>query len=74
MAAAAIRLAWKPDQAVFRFLDALASASGFERDLAEGYLTRARERKVTWLLRRMLAREGREDVRDRLRSILDQRG
>jgi hypothetical protein len=74
VAAAAVRLAWKPEQAVFRFLDALASPSGFERDLAERYLTRAKARKVTWLLRRMLAREGREDVRDRLRAILDERG
>lgn len=74
LAAAAIRLAWEPEKAAFRFLDALASKEGFERDLGEAYLVKSKGRKVTWLVRRMLAREGREDVRDRLRAILERRG
>jgi HEAT repeat protein len=73
LAAAAVHLRWDPDAAVFRFLDALASPSSYERTLAERYLVRADERRVTWLLRRMLAREGREGVRDRLRALLDRR-
>ncbi len=74
LAAAAIRLSWDPDKAVFRFLDALASPSSHERDLAEHYLSRNKDQKVTWLLRRALAREGRIHTRDRLRALLDERG
>ncbi|MBI4953746.1 MAG: HEAT repeat domain-containing protein [Myxococcales bacterium] len=74
LAAAAVRLRWDPEQAAFRFLDALASPRGFERDLAELYLRRVRDDKLTWVLRRMLSREGREDTRDRLRVLLDKRG
>ncbi|MBW2528839.1 MAG: HEAT repeat domain-containing protein [Deltaproteobacteria bacterium] len=73
LAAAAIRLHWSPDQAVFRFLDALASPQGYERDLAERYLKRNKTDRVTWLLRRALARETRDTTRDRLRAILDRR-
>jgi len=73
LAAAAIRLRWSPDTAVFRFLDALASARGYERDLAERYLKRNKADRVTWLLRRALARETRDTTRDRLRAILDRR-
>ncbi|RLB59317.1 MAG: hypothetical protein DRI90_15565, partial [Deltaproteobacteria bacterium] len=65
---------WDPDKAVFRFLDALASPSSHERDLAESYLSRNKDQKVTWLLRRALAREGRIHTRDRLRALLDERG
>lgn len=73
LAAAAVQLAWDPDKAIFRFLDALGSASSYERELAERYLSRNRAERVTWLLRRALAREGREDVKDRLRVMLDDR-
>jgi len=73
LCAAAIRLAWNPDAAVFRFLDALASPLGYERELATRYLERNEDEKVTWLLRRALARETREPTRDRLRSLLDAR-
>ncbi len=74
LAAAAIRLAWNPDDAIFRFLDALGSPLGYERDLAEYYLMRRPEERVTWLLRRALARETRDSTRDRLRALLDRRG
>jgi HEAT repeat protein len=74
IAAAAIHLAWDPEAAIFRMLDALASPSARERDLAERYLRRDRSDRVTWLLRRALARETREDTRDRLRELLDGRG
>lgn len=73
LAAAAIRLRWDPETAIFRFLDALASPLAGERDLAEHYLARNRDEKVTWLLRRALARETRESARDRLRTLLEQR-
>jgi len=73
LAAAAVRLAWDPEGAVFRLLDALASPSVKERDLADRYLARPKDPKVTWLLRRALAREERLDVKDRLRSLLDRR-
>jgi HEAT repeat protein len=73
LAAAAIRLEWDPEGAVFRLLEALASPQVKERDLAERYLVRAKDPKVTWLLRRALAREDRADVKDRLRSLLDRR-
>lgn len=74
LAAAAVHLAWDPDAAIFRFLDALGSTSSHERDLAERYLASDPTERVTWLLRRALAREGREDVRDRMRVMLDERG
>lgn len=73
IAAAAIRLAWNPDRAIFRFLAGLASPDGFERALAERYLAKNNDRRVTWLLRRALAREGSIDVKDRLRAALDER-
>jgi HEAT repeat protein len=73
LAAAAIHLAWEPETAFFRFLDALASNSAFERELASRYLRRNRDRKVTFVMRRALAREGREATRDRLRALLDKR-
>ena len=71
IAAAAVRLAWDPEGAIFRMLDALASPSRLDRDLAEAYLRRNRRPIVTSLLRRALARETRDNVRDRLRRILD---
>ncbi len=74
LAAAAIQLSWKPDDAIFRFIAALGSASSYERELAEMYLARNRRQRVTWLLRRALAREGREDVKARMRVMLDGRG
>lgn len=70
LAAAAVHLAWDPEAAFFRFLDALAAKGARERELAASYLDEDRSQKVTWLLRRALAREGREDVRDRLRELL----
>jgi HEAT repeat protein len=70
LAAAASRLAWDPEAAIFRFLDALAAPGARERELAARYLQRNRAQKVTWLLRRALSRESREDVRDRLRELL----
>lgn len=70
LAAAAVRLEWDPEAAFFRFLDALAAPSGQERFLAERYLRRNEAAKVTWLLRRALARETRDDTRDRLRNLL----
>jgi HEAT repeat protein len=73
LCAAAVRLAWTPEKAFFRFLDALASPSSFERELAARYLAHNKDRRVTWVMRRALAREGREDVRDRLRALLDER-
>ena len=73
LAAAAIRLAWDPENAVFRLLEALGSPQVKERDLAERYLVGAKDPKVTWLLRRALAREARADVKDRLRALLDRR-
>ena len=74
LAAAAVRLRWNPDQAVFRLVDGLRSQSAYERDLAERYLEKAPAERVTFLLRRALAREGSADVADRLRAILDRRG
>ncbi len=73
LAAASVRLRWDPERAIFRFLEALASPSVMERELAEVYLRRARDPKVTWLLRRALAREPRDDVRDRLRDLVELR-
>jgi hypothetical protein len=73
LAAAAILLEWTPETAFFRFLDALASDSAYERELASRYLRRNDDRKVTFVMRRALAREGRETTRDRLRALLDKR-
>lgn len=73
LAAAAIRLSWDPEGAVSRLLNGLASPQVKERDLAERYLARVKDPKVTWLLRRALAREVRADVKDRLRALLDRR-
>lgn len=74
MAAAAVRLAWDPEGAVFRFLDGLASKDALERDLAERYLARTWHPLLTTLLRRALAREPREPVKVSLRKVLDLRG
>lgn len=74
LSAAAVRLAWDPEAGFFRFLDALGSPSGQERSIAERYIRRDRSDKVTWLLRRALAREKRDDTRDRLRKLLIGRG
>jgi hypothetical protein len=73
MAAAAVLLAWDPDPGFFRFLDALASKSPEKQELARRYLLRAREKKVTWVMRRALARESRPFVKDELRVLLDDR-
>ncbi len=73
MAAAAVLLAWDPDPGFFRFLDALASKSPERQELARRYLLRAREKKVTWVMRRALARETRPYVKDELRVLLDDR-
>ncbi len=70
----AVLLSWDPYDGFFRFLDGLASTSSFERELAAHYLKKNRDPKVTWALRRALAREQRADVRDRLRTLLDERG
>jgi HEAT repeat protein len=74
LAAAAVRLSWDPEAAIFRLLDGLAAPSGMERFFAESYLRRDKSEKVTWLLRRALAREKRDDTRDRLRRLLIERG
>ncbi len=73
LAAAAVRLSWDPDNAVFRMLDALASDNGRERELGERYLHRDRSQRVTWLLRRAFARETRPHTKDVLRKLLDAR-
>ena len=70
LAAAAVQLGWDPEGAIFRLLEGLGAPSAHERELAAGYLRRDRGQKVTWLLRRALAREKRDDVRDRLRELL----
>ena len=73
MAAAAVLLAWDPDPQFFLFLDALGSTSPRKQELARRYLLRDRSKKVTWLMRRALARESRTFVRDELRVLLDDR-
>ena len=73
MAAAAVLLGWDPDPGFFRFLDALASNSPERQELARRYLLRARDKKVTWVMRRALARESRPFVKDELRVLLDDR-
>jgi HEAT repeat protein len=74
LAAASVHLAWQPEVAIFRMLDALAAPSRHERDLAEKYLRASRSPLVTELLRRALARERRDTVADQIRRILDLRG
>jgi HEAT repeat protein len=74
LGAAAVRLAWNPDTGFMRFLEALASADAVERELGERYLMKNKDERVTWAMRRALAREERPDVRDRLRALLDLRG
>ena len=73
LAAAAARLEWDPEAAFFRFLDALASSSALERDLAVRYLMKNHRSVVTYVMRRALAREERPAVRDLLRKMLDVR-
>jgi len=73
LACAAVLLAWDPESGFFRFLDALAAPTTQERDLAETYLARNRTRKLTFVMRRALARETRPYTRDRLRRLLDGR-
>src|SRR5262249_40092235 len=74
IAAAATKLEWDPEAAIFRMIAALAAPTRQERDLAEKYLLRDARPVTTELLRRALAREGRAPVRDQLRRILDIRG
>jgi HEAT repeat protein len=73
LAAADVRFRWDAESGFFRFLDALASSSAMERDLAVRYLRRDRRAAVTSLMRRALAREERPLVRDLLRKMLDLR-
>jgi HEAT repeat protein len=73
VAAAAVRLAWDPENAIFPMLDALAAPTRFERNLAESYLRKDPRPIVTFLLRRALAREPRGEMREQLRRILDAR-
>ncbi len=73
LAASAVLLAWEPEAAIFRFLDALASDSVEARELAIMYLNREQRPTTTSLLRRALARETRPFVRDLLRKLLDSR-
>ncbi len=72
-AARGILLSFEPETGFFGMLSSLASKNARERELAERYLRRNEDRKVTWVMRRALAREGRADVRDRLRRLLDER-
>ena len=73
LAAAATHLAWDPDTSVYRMLDAMASSSARERELAVRYLRKNHAERVTWLLRRALSRETRPFTRDLLRKVLDGR-
>jgi hypothetical protein len=73
VAARAVRFEWDPDPGIFRLEDSLAAASRQERDLAERYLSASKTQTTTELLRRALAREKRDAVRDQLRRILDSR-
>ncbi len=73
LAAAGVRLAWDPEQAIFRMLGALGAPTRAERDLAEKYMVRNPKPIVTELVRRALAREQRPAVSDQLRRILDLR-
>lgn len=73
LAAASVLLAWDPEKAFFRLLDGLAATSVVERETAERVLRKNRDEKLTWVMRRALARETRPSVRDRLRVLLDGR-
>ncbi len=73
LAASAIHLGWDAEGGFPKLLDALGSPSVRSRELAERYLRKDRSTTVTALLRRALAREGRVDVADRLRRLLDAR-
>lgn len=73
IACAAAHFAWDPEGAFFRMLDALASTSRRERDLAERWLAADPRPVVTELLRRALARERRAGVEPELRRLLDLR-
>ena len=73
LASAAILLAWDPEKGFFRFLDALASSSTRERELALAYLRRNHAKRLTWVMRRALARETRPFTKDLLRTLLDGR-
>ena len=73
LAAASVRLQWDPEGAFFRFLDALASPSALERDMAVHTLMKNHRPVITYVMRRALAREERPIVRDLLRKMLDQR-
>jgi HEAT repeats/PBS lyase HEAT-like repeat len=73
LAAAAVHLAWDPDAGIFRMLDGLASANTVERTLAFNYLRGDKRERITWLLRRAVAREGRPYVADTLRTLIDAR-
>jgi HEAT repeat protein len=73
LAAAAVLLAWDPEQGVFRMLDGLSAPGTRERELAESYLKRNREPQLTWVLRRALAREPRPFTADRLKRLLAER-
>lgn len=74
LASAAVLLSWDPEKGVFRLLDALSDESVRKRELADAYLRRNGSKKLTWVLRRALARETRPFTRDRLRTLLDERG
>jgi len=73
LAAAAVRLGWAPDAAFPRFLRALGSSQVLERELAERYLWH-RPAAVDGLLRRALAVEKDEHVKDELLKLLEVRG
>ncbi len=73
LAASAVLLAWDPEQRFFRMLDALASKTTEERELASFYLARDNSAKLTFVMRRALSREQRPYTRDQLRLLLDGR-
>ncbi len=68
-----VQLGWDPDKAIFGMLDALKSQRPEERDLAIETLRRDDRPRVTWLLRRALARETHPIVRASLRTLVDLR-
>lgn len=71
LAMASVHLAWDPETGFFRMLEALGSPARVDRDLAERYLIADSQPIVTELLRRALARDGRDIVQGHLRRILD---
>ena len=73
MAAAKCEFAWDPESAIFRFLDALASANVMAREIARRELNADKRVITTTLLRRALARETRPYVKDALRALVDSR-